>query len=203
FLQLAGGAAAAGLLHRQQLMAATGGSRKANTITGTWFEFQHHNEPEGKYWNPALAAFTAADWEAKVKEIADAGIRYLVLLDVAIYGKSFYPSALLPEHDLKDADPLETVLSAADKHGLRLFMSNGFFGDWRNPAFLLQDSDVRALRVSAMEEPTTKYGLHPSFYGWYYPNETGINGHYDEIFINYINSCSKVARQLTPHAKTL
>ena len=31
-------------------------------ISGSWFEFQHHNEAEGVYWNPACARFTAADW---------------------------------------------------------------------------------------------------------------------------------------------
>ncbi|WP_257656516.1 DUF4434 domain-containing protein [Parapedobacter lycopersici] len=203
FLQLAGASAALALFHGHSTAAPAGNHRKVHAITGTWFEFQHHSEVEGTYWNPALAAFTADDWEAKVAEIAGTGIRYLVLLDVAIYGKSFYPSALLPQHALTDNDPLETVLSATDKHQLRVFMSNGFFGDWRNPAFLMQDKDIHLLRVRAMEELTGKYGHHPSFYGWYYPNETGINGHFDDNFIQYVNKCSLEAHRLTPRAKTL
>ncbi len=36
-------------------------------IEGSWFEFQHHSLIEGKYWNPALAAFTAEQWDKKNK----------------------------------------------------------------------------------------------------------------------------------------
>lgn len=203
FLRLAGSASALSLFPGQDLWATIGNNHKIKSIEGTWFEFQHHNEPEGKYWNDTLADYTDTQWDAKVKEIADAGILYLVLLDVAIYNKSFYPSALLSQHDMGCPDPLETVLSAADKYGLRFFVSNGFFGDWRNPVFLMEDKNVRNLRIRAMEELTAKYAHHPSFYGWYYPNETGIHGHYDDIFINYVNESSRVAHRLTPNAKTL
>ncbi|MFA6702167.1 MAG: DUF4434 domain-containing protein, partial [Dysgonamonadaceae bacterium] len=172
-------------------------------IEGSWFEFQHHSLIEGKYWNPALESFTAEQWEDKIKEIAECGIRYLVLLDTAIYGKSFYPSHILPKHQLGCDDPLETVLSAADKYGIRFFISNGFYGEWTNPAFLMKDEATHKLRLKAMNEIAEKYAHHKSFYGWYYPNETGINGYYDDIFINYVNNCSREAYKLTPKAKTL
>ncbi|MHA7111843.1 DUF4434 domain-containing protein [Sunxiuqinia elliptica] len=172
-------------------------------IEGSWFEFQHHSAVEGKYWNPTLEKFTAEQWDAKVKEIADAGMRYLVLLDVAIYGKSFYPTSLLPKHEMGCEDPLEVVLTAADKYGLRFFVSNGFFGEWTKPAMLMQDREVNKLRLKAMNELAEKYGHHKSFYGWYYPNETGIYGHYDDFFINYVNESSAEAAKLMPKAKTL
>jgi len=57
--------------------------------------------------------------------------------------------------------------------------------------------------MKAMNEVAEKYGHHRSFYGWYYPNETGINGHYDDVFINYVNTSSAEAYKLTPKAKTL
>ena len=172
-------------------------------IEGSWFEFQHHSAAEGKYWNPALEKFTAQDWDAKVKEIADSGMRYLVLLNVAIYGKSFYPTKLLPQHKMGCDDPLEAVLTAADKYGMRFFISNGFFGEWTQPWNLMRDPEVGKLRLKAMNELAEKYGHHKSFYGWYYPNETGINGHYDDIFINYVNTSSAEAAKLMPKAKTL
>ncbi len=52
-------------------------------ITGSWFEFQHHSTVEGVDWNPACDRFTAAQWEAKIKEIAEAGLEYLVLMATA------------------------------------------------------------------------------------------------------------------------
>lgn len=172
-------------------------------IEGSWFEFQHHSLIEGKYWNPALAAFTAEQWDKKIKEIADTGIRYLVLLNTAIRDKTFYPSKLLPKHQLECEDPLEAVLSAADKYNIKFFVSNGFYGDWTKSAFLMQDKEVEKLRLQAMNEIAEKYSHHKSFYGWYYPNETGIKGHYDDFFINYVNVSSQEAAKLIPHAKTL
>ena len=201
FLRTAG-MAMIGLPFLMKLQAASIG-KSVKPIEGSWFEFQHHSEVEGKYWNPALEKFTAEQWDAKVKEIAQTGMRYLVLLDVAIYDKSFYPSKLLPQHKMGCADPLEAILTAADKYNIRFFVSNGFFGNWRNPALLMKDSEVNKLRLKAMNELAENYGHHKSFYGWYYPNETGINGHYDDFFINYVNTSSAEAARLMPKSKTL
>lgn len=201
FLRIAG-MTMLGLPFLTKLQAASLG-KSVKPIEGTWFEFQHHNTAEGKYWNPTLENFTAEQWDVKVKEIADAGMRYLVLLDVAIYDKSFYPSNLLPQHKMGCEDPLEAILSAADKYDINFFVSNGFFGNWRDPAFLMKDPGVNNLRLKAMNEVAEKYGHHKSFYGWYYPNETGIYGHYDDFFIDYVNNSSTEAYKLMPNGKTL
>lgn len=202
FLQTAGAATLA-FTFQSQLLAAVRKNKNIKPIEGSWFEFQHHSAVEGKPWNSTLEKFTAQQWDTWIKEMADAGLRYLVLLDIAIYGKSFYPSALLPQHQLGCDDPLETILSAADKYGTRFFISNGFFGDWTNPVFLMKDKEVHKLRVKAMNEVAEKYAHHKSFYGWYYPNETGISGHYDDDFINYVNALSAEAYRLNPNGKTL
>lgn len=197
------GAGALGSMFATRLNAVAKQTKTFKPIEGSWFEFQHHNLPEGKYWNATLEKFTCQQWDAKVKEIADAGLRYLVLLDVAIYDKSFYPSALLPQHEMECENPLEAILTAADKYNILFFISNGFFGDWRNPSFLMQDPKVQNLRFKAMNEVAEKYGHHKSFYGWYYPNETGINGYYDDFFIDYVNQSSAEVTRLMPGAKTL
>jgi hypothetical protein len=172
-------------------------------IEGSWFEFQHISVVEGTPWNPTLEKFTAEQWEAKVKELADAGLRDLVLVNVAGHGKTYYPSVLMPQHTLGCEDPLEVVLSAADRFGVRFFVSNGFFGDWTQAGLLMKDPEVHKLRVKAMAEVVERYGRHPSFYGWYYPNEIGIQGHYTDFFIDYVNACSGDAHRLTPKAKIL
>ena len=197
------GAGTLGTIVTSELHAAMVGNKKIKPIEGSWFEIQHHNLPEGKYWNSTLEKFTCGQWDSKVKEMANAGMKYLVLLDVAIYDKSFYPSALLPQQEMQCDDPLEAVLTAADKYDVRFFISNGFFGNWKDPSFLMQDPKVHHLRLKAMNELAEKYGHHKSFYGWYYPNETGITGHYDEFFINYVNQSSAEAARLMPGAKTL
>jgi hypothetical protein len=158
---------------------------------------------EGRYWDHILKNFTSAQWDKKVQEIAEAGIKYLVLLDIAIGGKTFYPSGLLPKHQLGCDDPLETVLSAADKYGIRFFISNDFFGEWTDVKLMMTDRAVISLRINAMAEVAEKYSHHKSFYGWYFPNETGIDGHYEKMFIDYVNTCSVEAQKLMPDAKTL
>jgi hypothetical protein len=203
FLLSCGAALLAGSFSHEIQAAIRRNPGKIKPIEGSWFEFQHHNLAEGKYWNETLRSFSAAQWEAKIKEIAECGIRYLVLLNVAIYEKAFYPSSLLPQHDMGCDDPLETILSAADKYGIRFFVSNDFFGDWTNPYLLMTDPEISKLRLTAMNEIAGKYGLHASFYGWYFPNETGISGHYEDFFIDYVNASSAEAAKLTPHAKTL
>ena len=44
-------------------------------ITGTWFEFRHHNTKEGVYWNDTLQNFTEEQWRAKLREMKEAGVR--------------------------------------------------------------------------------------------------------------------------------
>jgi|GEM_PF-4454561 len=63
-------------------------------ITGTWFEFWHHNIPEGKYWNPICRHFSAEQWGAKVDELASVGMKYIVLMATALgyeeYAESYF-----------------------------------------------------------------------------------------------------------------
>ena len=178
-------------------------NKALKSIDGSWFEFQHHNQAEGKYWNETLKNFTAEQWDYKIKEIAEAGLKYLVLLNVAIDNKTFYPSKLLPQHELGCKDPLEVILTAADKYGIYFFVSNGFWGDWTKPVFLMKDPQIQSLRMKAMEEIASKYAHHKSFYGWYYPCETGISNYYEDYFIDYVNASSAQAAKLIPNAKTL
>jgi UDP-galactopyranose mutase len=104
------GIAGFGTAFFENLKRYTNSNQIIKPVEGSWFEFQHHSKVESKYWDHVLKNFTAEQWDRKVKEIADAGIKYLVLLHIAIDGKTFYPSRLLPKHQLGCDDPLETVL---------------------------------------------------------------------------------------------
>ncbi len=182
------------------------GGREASAITkpisGTWFEFQHHATVEGVDWNPACACFSCRQWEGKVKEIADAGMEYLVLMATALYYRSFYPTTIFPPWRLGCRDLMETVLSAADKYGVKFFIGGGFYGTWDSPN-IISDPAAAKNRLRAIEELSSLYGHHPSFYGWYWPNEAFINRYFSAEFIQYVNACSRLARQLTPKARIL
>jgi len=172
-------------------------------IVGSWFEFEHHNQIEGKYWNSVLPKFTTEQWKDKIKEMHEAGMEYLVLLAVAYEGKSYYPSKLQPRHNYACDDPLEAVLEAADECGAKIFVSNDYWSDWRQPAKAMKDEAIWSLREKGMEELAEKYAHHKSFYGWYYPHESGLNRTIDETTISYVNRCSQKAKTLTPKALTL
>jgi hypothetical protein len=171
-------------------------------ITGSWFEFQHHSTVEGVDWNPACDRFTAAQWDAKIKEIADAGLEYLVLMATALYYRAFYDTKIFPKWELACADPLEAVLSAADKYSVKFFIGAGFYGDWTSDT-TISDPVAAKKRLQSIEEIANIYGHHPSFYGWYWPDEAEINPYYTPEFIQYVNDLSHEARQLKPQAQIM
>ena len=171
-------------------------------IGGSWFEFQHHSTVEGVNWNPACACFGCNQWDAKIKEMADIGINTLVLMCTALYYRAFYKTAIFPQWQLACPDPLETVLSAADKYDVKFFIGGGFYGAWDDPK-IVSDPVAAKRRLQAIEDLTKLYAHHPSFYGWYWPNEAFIDRYYSPEFIAYVNTCSKLARQLTPKARIL
>lgn len=172
-------------------------------IHGTFFEFHHHNSDEGKYWNPAIDRFTEKDWRAKVREIASAGMEYIVVMATALYEKCYFQSAVYPFADIPCDDPIEVVLDEADQCNVRVFLGNGFFGDWKKASRNIVDEGVISRSFRAMEELAALYAHHPSFYGWYFPDEIKITETFSQNFVKYVNRCSAHCHALTPHKRTL
>lgn len=178
-------------------------SNNVKPVLGTWFEFRHHNTAEGKYWNPACQSFPEAQWREKISEICGAGMEYIVLMASAICSETYYRSSVFPQAPLSCENPVEVLLSQADSCGLKVFMSNGFYGDWRKARRNITDKTVVTRSLKAMNELAAQFGHHPSFYGWYMPDETCIIRHFGNKFINYVNVCCEEARRLNPGSKTL
>ena len=131
-------------------------------ISGSWFEFQHHATVEGVDWNPACARFTCEQWDAKIKEVSEAGLEYLVLMATALDYRCFFPTGIFSQWEMNGADPLETVLSAADKYGVKFFIGGGFYGDWTDPN-ILADPQAAKRRMQAIHEIAMRHGHHRSF----------------------------------------
>ena len=172
-------------------------------IDGTFFEFLHHNTAEGKYWNSALNGFSSEDWRCKVREIADIGMEYIVIMATALYDKCYFKSSVYPFAGIPCEDPIEEILDEADKCGVKVFLGNGFYGDWRKAGNNIKDKEVIARSFRAMEELAELYAHHESFYGWYYPDESCIILNFSKDFVNYVNLCSAHCHSLTPEKKTL
>ena len=193
------GAGSAGLMMSSSRMMAASASGSVKPITGSWFEFQHHATFEGVDWNPALVRFTTEQWQAKIKEIADAGLDVLVLMSTAVYYRAFFDTAIYPKWKLACDDPLEAVLGAADKTNVKFFIGVGFYGDWQSNRTIV-DPVANKYRLQSLSELAARYGHHPSFHGWYWPDEAEINPYYTPEFLTYVNTLSKEARRLMPRA---
>ena len=172
-------------------------------ICGTWFEFRHHSTAEGKYWNSACQNFTELQWREKISEISGAGMEYIVLMASAIDSQAYYKSSVFPSAALACENPLEVLLSQADQCGLKVFVSNGFYGGWHHARRNISDKTVMNRSLKAMNELAGQFGHHQSFYGWYMPDETCIIRHFGKDFIRYVNLCCGEGRRLMPKSKTL
>lgn len=172
-------------------------------IDGTFFEFHHHNNPEGKYWNSTIDQFTGEKWREKIKEISDLGMEYVVVMATALYDKCYFKSSVFPFADIPCSDPIEELLQEADNCNVKVFLGNGFYGDWTKASQNITSKEIIDRSFKAMEEITVLYAHHKSFYGWYFPDETCIILRYSKDFMNYVNLCSARCHQLTPDKKTL
>lgn len=198
FLRLLG-LGAAGLGVTPAFSAGVPGQR-TKPIQGSWISIWW-DDRRHFYWNDACLHYTADQWASAVKEVADIGMEYLVLLAVAKDGKAFYRSRLLPKLPTTCEDPIEALLKAADRYGVKFFLSSDWYGAWDHRC-LVDPALVRA-RCQMMEELAQHYGHHRSFYGWYWPNEAALGPYFTDDFISYVNASGRQARQLMPRAKTL
>lgn len=177
-------------------------------IVGTWFEFQHHNVPEGKYWNPICRNFSEEQWREKIREIASVGMEYIVLLCTSLvyedYAESYFDSGIYPfAKDFACPNPIEVILDEAEKVGIKIFISVGFYGVWTQTFNNMTSPEVTARAFKAMEMLYRDFGHYKSFYGWYYPDESCISKYFDQEFIDYINRYSDFAHSLDKTKKTL
>ena len=176
-------------------------------ITGTWFEFHHHNLPEGKYWNPVCRRFSDAQWEEKVSEMASIGMKYIVLMASAmVYPDSceaYFHTDIYPRANMAATDPMEALFRAADRHQMNVFVGAGFYGFWQDTLNNMTDSAVTKRAFKAMEQLYALYGRHTSFYGWYLPDELGICPYYSDEFIHYTTLYTAHGKSFDPKLQVL
>ena len=133
-------------------------------------------------------------------------MKYLVLLSTVDAGgdkAAFFDTPMAPKaKELVCGDPIEAMLSAADKHGVRFFISTGFLGGWVSEHALLDPTFARR-RFDIMAQLADKYASHESFYGWYLPDEPPIDPYFREEYIDAVRLHGGEARRLVPRSKVL
>ncbi|MDD2512374.1 MAG: DUF4434 domain-containing protein [Proteiniphilum sp.] len=179
-------------------------SRKASVvkpISGTWINLPY-KDVRNKYTNPKNFEHTdPALWEAKVREWAEMGMEYLVFMEVANEGKSYYPSQIMPwMYDKKRKSPVDAILDEAAKYEMKVFMSTGWAKDQDDN---LLDPAIKKRQLQIVEELASLYGNHKAFYGWYLPVEDCLCPILSDHAVQSVNSLVGKARSLTPGKKTL
>ena len=97
-------------------------------IKGTWFSIYWYDRRH-YYWNEACLRYNDEQWDLLIREMAELGLEYLVLCNVASHGYSIYDSNVLPKIKMASDDPLETVMTACDKYDVKVFLNNDYYND--------------------------------------------------------------------------
>lgn len=170
-------------------------------ITGSWVNL-FYQDVRNKYTNPQYMDNTDPDfWQAKVQEMHDMGIEYLIFMATANEGKADYPSKLMPwGYDANRKSPVCAIMDQADKLGMKVFMSIGWAKDQDDnlkiPQILQRQKDI-------MAELAQLYGNRESFYGWYLPVEDCLGPILSDAAVKAVNSLVDNAHKLTPGKKTM
>ena len=177
------------------------GRHIAKPITGSWINLPY-KDVRNKYTNPL--GFDNTDpalWRTKVKELADMGVEYLVIMEVANDGKSYYPSKLMePHYDPALESPVEAILDEAARHGQKVFLSTGWA---KNHDDDMRDPAVKARQLEIMEELAGIYKNAKAFYGWYLPVEDCLCPVLPDHAVKAVNELVDRSHALTPGKKTL
>lgn len=170
-------------------------------VTGTFINLAYQ-DVRNRYTNPQDIDMTSPQlWTAKVEEMHQMGMEYLIFMAVANDGKAFYPSELMPHHyPTGQTSPVEAIMDAAAARGMKVFMSTGWAEN--------QDDNLRIPRIKQrqmeiMEELAGLFGNHKAFYGWYLPVEDCLGPVLTDYAVEAVNALTERARGLTPNAKIL
>lgn len=173
----------------------------AKPITGSWLNLAYQ-DVRNKYTNPTSIDYTDPTlWEAKVNELNDMGVEYLVFMAVANEGKSFYPSNLMPSAYPTDRkSPVDAIMDAAAKNGQKVFLSIGWAKDQDDN---LRKPEIKQRQLDIMKELAERYANHPALFGWYLPVEDCLCPVLSEHAFKAVNDLTERARSLTPNKKIL
>ncbi|MFD1629464.1 DUF4434 domain-containing protein [Pseudopedobacter beijingensis] len=170
-------------------------------VKGTWVNLPYQ-DVRNKYMNPKHVNYTdPLFWHTKIKEYAEMGLSYIVIMAVANEEKSFYPSQFMAlAYPQGQESPVEAIMNAADKYGMNVFMSCG----WA----INQDDDIRrpeikVIQQKIMRETAELFSKHKSFYGWYLPVEDSLSPVLPDQSVEAVNTLTETAKSLTPNAKIM
>jgi hypothetical protein len=207
--------------------------RSTKRIDGSWFEFYHWSEDEGRFWNKDIVKLSNSQWGELIKGMHDIDMNIVVIQELfrnqkyvgqhimestGYTGFPYYQSKLYPlkpgQSLLENVEngkssenypkwkniaadsALESVLSEADEHGMKVFLGVGMYA-WFD---FSQGSLDWSKKVA--KELWEKFGSHKSFYGWYISGEIAGNLGEDEKrkkeIVHFFEEFTPYVRTLAP-----
>ena len=165
----------------KEITIVQSGLRSTKTIGGAWISFYHWSDTEGKMWNPIIKQLTDDQWKEMISSMHDIGMDIVVIQESfrnqeyvgqhtisekGYRGKAYYPSNLFSSRmPIAAKDPVEDVLSEADRLGMNVFVGVGMYAWFDYTAGSLE------WHKKVARELNDKYGNHSSFYGFYVSEE--------------------------------
>ena len=172
-------------------------------ITGSWIEFRHHSAAEGRLYNPFLRSMTEAQWRAMLQDMHALGMDTAPMtcssLAYDVEQESYAPVDVFPQpKDMGCPNAMDVVMDEAEKLGMKIFLSAGFYGNWIYAEKNMQSREVEKRSFKACETMYARYSGKRSFAGWYLPDETEAGPYFSEIFVDYVGRYTRFFRALDP-----
>lgn len=141
-----------------------------------------------------LKKFTDDDWRRYISEMNKIGQKCIIINTAHQYLEiekeslvAHYESKLMPKSDIASIDPIEAILSEADKNGQEVFIGIGNNYGYRGSE-------------AEMTEVFERFKSHKSFYGWYLALELPMNLTTEKGVAMWqsITGLPELARKLSP-----
>ncbi len=161
------------------LLATPAAMAAERPLSATFLQFQS--------W--MLDGLAEKDWQAELDAMRKSGIDTIVIQWLKYDQTRFYPV------HAPRLDAVETILSYADRHDMKVILGLSFDSSWWSaadgPAFL---GGIATRTLAFATKLNRRYGSHPSFSGWYIPYELGDRDYDDEEIATFRSVLRRVAR---------
>jgi hypothetical protein len=152
-------------------------------IEGTFIQYQD--------W---MMSMDAAAWRCELDAMRGAGIDLVIIQWLEHENKRFIPA------DSTACDPTRVILEYADEHGMRVFLGLSTIDRWHErityPRYL-DRAATQSLRLA--DKAWARYGRHPSFAGWYIPQEL----RYYDFRPEYVSQLRGFLRRQSDHCSAI
>jgi len=164
-------------------------------ISGSAVDIIHGNRKENAYWEKSVTALDKNGWNSFVRYLKDSGIEKLVLLNTVSEHCAVFPSKIYPVHSaLKHPDSLGYLLRAAESNSVDFFIS---VNSGETYSHEMAYSDTAIERVRALAEEILAYSSHHApFAGWYFGEESGIDGGFSDDTVKIVSACVDVFKNI-------